>query len=49
MPPSSSRNAITEYFRHSSGGTQSAVLTLPLLLFYGLGIALVPEAATAWT
>ena len=39
-----SRSALGDYFRHSSGGTQSAVLTLPLLLFYGAGITLVPEA-----
>ena len=36
--------ALAAYFRHSRGGTQSAVLALPLLLFYGLGTALVPEA-----
>ncbi len=39
-----SQSALGNYFRHSSGGTQSAVLTLPLLLFYGAGITLVPEA-----
>lgn len=38
------QSALGNYFRHSSGGTQSAVLTLPLLLFYGAGITLVPEA-----
>ncbi len=39
-----SNSALGNYFRHSSGGTQSAVLALPLLLFYGAGITLVPEA-----
>ncbi len=38
------QSALGNYFRHSSGGTQSAVLALPLLLFYGAGITLVPEA-----
>jgi hypothetical protein len=39
-----SQNALGNYFKHSSAGTQSAVLALPLLLFYGAGITLVPEA-----
>ena len=38
------QSALGNYFRHSAGATQSAVLALPLLLFYGVGITLVPEA-----
>ena len=44
MTLAQTRTDIRNYFQHSSGGTQSAVLALPLLLFYGLGITLVPEA-----
>lgn len=44
MTLAQTRTSLGNYFTHSSGGTQSAVLTLPLLLFYGLGITLVPEA-----
>ncbi len=35
---------IRAYFRDSSGATESAALTLPLLVFYGLGVLLLPQA-----
>lgn len=39
------RNAVTAYLRNSAAPVQAAALTLPLLVIYGIGILISPNAA----